>query len=85
LENDCQRFNALRESEKVTVFSPVEREKSAPVGITRQVFRAPQGRRCEDLAENPYKGLLARGSMPFQYFVDFKNQRESIDTVFPRV
>jgi len=26
----------------------------------------------EGLAENPPGGLLARGSMPLQYFVDFK-------------
>jgi len=29
-------------------------------------------KRFEDLAENPLGGLLARGSMPLQYFVDFK-------------
>jgi hypothetical protein len=32
----------------------------------------PKERRSEDLAENPPEGFLARGSMPLQYFVDFK-------------
>jgi hypothetical protein len=45
---------------------------NAPVGITCQDFRAPQDERSEDLAENIPGGLLARGSMPLQYFVDFK-------------
>ncbi len=44
----------------------------APVGITHQDFKTPQGGRSEDLAENPPGGLLARGSMPLQYFVDPK-------------
>jgi hypothetical protein len=45
---------------------------SAPVGITCQDFRAPYYRRSENPAENIPGGLLARASMPLQYFVDFK-------------
>jgi hypothetical protein len=72
LGNDRQRFNAPRESEKITVFSPVGRVLSAPVGITCQDIRAPYDRRSENPAENSPGGLLARASMPLQYFVDFK-------------
>jgi len=55
----------------------------APVGNIRQDFNTPQGRRSEYLVENIPGRLLARGSMPLQYFVDFKKQRENIDTFFP--
>jgi hypothetical protein len=41
-----------------------------PSGIHANPSELP--RWGEVLAENPARGLLARGSMPLQYFVDFK-------------
>lgn len=59
-------------SKKNTKYPIYANERNPPVGITFQTFSAPQDGRSEDLAENPPGGLLARGSIPLQYFVDFK-------------
>jgi hypothetical protein len=83
--NDSQRFNAPRGSEKILFISPVKQESSAPQQVYAPRLQSPHGGRSEDLAENPSGGLLARGSMPFNILSILRNQRESIDTVFPWV